>query len=196
MKKYLYSLLFMAMAIVSSVALVSCDSKDPVTEEEKPVAEPTYAKLEIKFSEDIFEYGDFNVTLEYDNQKYTYTLNEKTKTTDVKFDGLEAFKEQNKISGRVLEVAPFQYKNVPVTYTGKFVLSEEGKKKIAAATTKDIDIICYAKLQRCKEDGTVGYISDGKTDIRVFNGTHVNELEGFLQTLEQEHKFLFEQSIE
>ena len=122
MKKYLFSLLFMAMAIVSSVALVSCDSKDPVTEEpEKPVAQPHYAKLIVMVSEQIFEYGDFIVTLEYDKHTQSYQLDESTKKADVKFNGMEYWSDKDKIPGRVLEVLPFQYETIPVKYSAKFV---------------------------------------------------------------------------
>ena len=200
MKKY-FSVLWLFAMTISSLSLVACGSSndDPVAEkpEEPTITIPTYAKLEVKAIEDIFELGDFIITLEYDNKKETYKLDESTKVADVKFEGIESFSfDRETLPGRVLVIPPFKFETHPVKYTGEFVLSEAGKERIKNAPKEDqIDVCIYAKLQSCLENGTVTIPFNPKDGTALYNGIYVNAFEGFLDRLKEDYLGIFSQKF-
>lgn len=187
--KKIYSLLCVIAMCVVSFSFVGCSSSDPVTEE-KEIEKPSvtnYAKFTFMAVEELFELGDFVVTLEYDNQKVSYTLDEKTKVSDVKNELWESFSDGKKIAGRVLEIKPFEFNAHPVKYTGEFVFSEEGKKRMASAPIEDqMDIAIFAYLQSCNKDGAVVIPENPSENNRFFKGVYVNEFEGFLKVLKSD----------
>lgn len=200
MKKYLTVLWLFVMAI-SSFSFVACSSDDD-TVAEKPkddpsVAIPTYAKFEIKAIEDMFELGDFIITLEYDNKKETYKLDESTKVANVKFEGMENFVfDRETLPGRVLVIPPFKFETHPVKYTGEFVLNEAGKERIKNAPKEDqIDICIYAMLQSCLKDGSVTIPFNPLETTALYPGTYVNLFDGFLDTLKKERTYIFSQKF-
>lgn len=183
MKKFFSLFLLFAMTVAG--LMVSCGSDDPVANEpEKVEPEPTYAKLFVKLSEDIFEYSDFVVTLKYDNEIKTYKMSELKTTEDAGFEGYESFSETGKIAGRVLEVPVFEYKALPVEFKGEFVISEEGQKKIDAATPEkeEIDIFYVAGLYKCAKDGS-NPSANPNNDKGGWRGVYVHDLPDFLKTL-------------
>ena len=196
MKKFFYLFSVIAMTIVS-FSLVGCSKSDPVAEEEeKPAPKPNYAMFEIKAVEDMFELGDFIVTIEYDDQKLTYTLDETTKVKNISFDAADGIFERNPLPGRVLKIEPFEFKTHPVKYTGKFVFTEEAKKRMAEAPEEDqIDFGVYAKLQTCNKDGIVIIPGNPKDDTRLFSGVYVNGFDAFLDVMIQENATIFSQKL-
>ncbi len=197
MKKFFSLFSVIAMTIVS-FAFVGCSSSDPVAEEEeKPAPEPRYAKFEIKAIEDMFQLGDFIITIEYDNQKLTYKLDETTKVNNISFGNeiVDVF-DRNPLPGRVLTIDPFEYETSPVKYTGEFVFNEEAKKRIADENEKEeIDFAIIAKLQACKKDGTPIGSWNSKDDNRGFSGVHIYGFDGFLKLLRQDNSSIFEQKL-
>lgn len=182
--KKIYSLFCVIALCIVSVSFVSCSGSDPIIEEEEKPIQTNYAKFVIKASEDMFELGDFIITLEYDGKKETYTLNEQTKVSDINFEGFNSFFGNKKVPGRMLEIAPFKFDAHPVKYTGEFVISEEGKKRIASAPKEDqIDFAVYAKLQSCNKDGVVVFAENPRDECRAFPGTYVNDVNSILETL-------------
>ena len=192
----IYSLFCVIALCIVSVSFVSCSGSDPIIDEEKKPVQDNYAKFVIKASEDIFELGDFIITLEYDGKKETYTLNEKTMVSDINFEGFNSFFESDKVAGRTIEIAPFKFNVHPVKYTGEFVISEEGKKRMASAPKEDqIDFAVYAKLQACDKNGAAVFEENSKNDCRVFRGTYVNNFDSFLGTLKTYNYNIFSQIL-
>lgn len=195
MKKFFS--IFCLFAMTMAGVFVSCGGDDDpvIVGPEEPEAEPTYAKLVVKLSEDFFAYGDFEVTLEYDGQTKSYKLDENMKSANVDFEGLESFKEGEKIAGRVLEVPAFEYKSSPVKYNGKFVLSEEGKKKIEAATPEkeEIDVFICAMLVKCDKNGAAP--GSAAPEKRAWKGVYVSDLVNFIDIAESGTSMLFNQSL-
>lgn len=193
MKKFFSLFCLIAMAVVS-FSFVACSSKDdPVADEpEKPVQEPRYARFEIQVVEDLFELGDFVVTLEYDGKKETYKLDASTKVGKVTLKDFDSFfDDRASLPGRVLVVGPFQFETLPVKYTGEIVFNEDAKKRMQDAPEEDqIDFAIFAKLQNCKKDGSDAYPAYNQNDdMRVFRGVYVKGFDGFLQTLGTSYVF-------
>lgn len=200
MKKY-FSVLWLLVMAFSSLSLVACGSSDddPVADkpEEPIITIPTYAKLEVKMVEDMFQLGDFIITLEYDGKTETYKLDESTKVAKVTFEGKEGFfLDRETVPGRVLEIKPFKFEAHPVKYTAEFVFNEAAKERMKTAPEEDqIDLGFYVMLQSCKEDGTVTIPFNPVESTRIYSGIYVNGFDVFLEQLKKDASFIFSQQF-
>lgn len=185
MKKYFYSMLLMAVALMTASVFVSCgdDDDDPVAP--KPIVK-NYAIYEGKMSEDIFQYYDVTVSIEYDGQTMTYKYSEDTKMATVDFD-IPGWTAASKRSGRVLKVPAFEFGAHPVKCSHKFELTEAGKAKIASNPDAEIDFAYNIIFDESDEKGNLSY--NYSIDKRGFNGQALKGLEALIATLSTNSTF-------
>lgn len=146
MKKYLS---IIAIALASVFTFTSCDKEDkPAVEtpDKEPAPLANYVRFSGLFSENIFEYGTISIVVECGKESKTFEVNEKCKTTGDYFVGLVDGVNIN--AYRKIDIPAFIYNDGIATFTAKFKLSEEGKKKIAEAGDKDI-AVGYATELSC-----------------------------------------------
>ena len=183
MKKYLYTLLFVAVALFSAATMSSCGDDEQETPEIPVIYTQNYARYTAKISEGIFDYFDVNVTIVIDGKEKVYTLGENTKVADTGLDPSE------KIAGRVLEIPVFQFNATPLRFVTDFKLTDAGKAKIAEATSEEIDFIVDLDYGLCNEKGTLEFDGDLHVEHLIYDkGAHVKELETFIGVIKENHK--------
>ena len=131
MKKF-FSIFSVMAVVIAAMSFVSCskDSNDPVIDEPtKPEEVGKSAYYSLMLNETYFEYGDVILTANTDGVDKEYSFLEKAQKLNdsdlsLYFDGV-------KTPARVGEGRIIYEKSVK--FTVKFVLSDEGKKKLEAA---------------------------------------------------------------
>lgn len=181
MKKYLYTLLFMAVALFSASALVSCgDDDDPTPDTPKG----SYATGFIAISEEYFEYGTATLTIECDGQKQVINLDESKKVS--KNDALAEWGAN--VPCREYKIPVFAFKSKPVKAYAKLELTEAGKKKLA--DNPDGKIKCFAHcliLAECNVDGKYLQSVDIRSNVFVLKDLLY---EGFVTKFENANRLL------
>ncbi len=196
MKKYLNSLLFMAVALFSAATMVSCGDDDTDDPEPIPVAQ-NYAKYTAKLSEDIFQYFDVSVTVEVDGKKDVYTFGEDTKVDNMNIRELDIFYDETNKAGRVLEIPVFKYDVHPLRIFTDIKLNEAGKQKIANAKEGDkMDFLVQLDFGKCNEKGIFfPNTEDHVEDLITGAGTYVKTLDGYMDIINQYHKKNFDKTF-
>lgn len=196
MKKRLYSLLLMAVALFSAATLVSCSNDDDDEKDPEPLPVKYFARYTVAFSEALFTYCDVTVTLEADGQKHEYKLGEDKKVAEMNYDLLnsEASIYGQSKAGRVLEIPAFEYDTHPLTITTDVQLNEAGKKLVANAGKEEIDVFFYIDFGACNEKGLYG-IDNHFGEVANYRGTHVVELESFLAQFKNTHRAVLTKAI-
>lgn len=180
MKKFISFFSFIALTVLA-VSLVSCSKSndDPVDPDE-----PEYkiaGSMKVALTEPIFEYCNVDAILEYDGKTETIKLDENTKVEDAGL--IDILNEGESPAGRVVETH-FSHKPGKTKLHLSFTLTEEGKKKIAAAGEEDkVYFLSGLKLEA----------NHGSQTSMQSHTYHLNKIEEEMKIAANNHVFILEQ---
>lgn len=197
MKKNLYTLLFMAVALFSAATMVSCGGDDDEPEP-KPIPQAeNYARYTAKFSEDIFEFFDVTLTIEVDGKKDVYHFDETKKVDDMHIDVMDTFYEDTNKAGRVVDIPVFKFDVHPIRFNTEMKLTEAGKQKIANAKDgEEMDFVVELDFGECTSTGAHTYDSDYYVkDLFTGVGTYVKDMEAQMKRLNEYHAKNFDKTF-
>lgn len=184
MKKYLYTLLFMAVALFGATTLVSCGGDDDDDNNTPDTPKGNYATGFFAMSEEYFEYGTATLTIEYDGKQEVIKVDESKKVSANK----EIAEQGGSVACREVRIPVFSFKSKPVKVYAKLELTEEGKKKIADNPGGKMSCFAYGLvLGECNSNGVYIKSIDISSEVEVIKGM---SLEGFAKTLDRTNTIL------